>query len=394
MQIQTVLQSYLTRKLGHIPSGSLRLTLPSGIALALNGEQPGVEASIHFHNWMGAWRLVTGGSMGLAEGYLKGDWTTDSIEDVLMFFAANDETFGAQAGQAWPLRVWNGVKHWRNENSKDQSAKNIHYHYDLGNDFYSRWLDPTMTYSSGMYASPSEPLETAQARKFRNLATLGQVNESDKVLEIGCGWGGLLEFLGTEVKCQAKGITISQEQFAFCKERIQKLGLGERIDVELRDYRDVDQRFDKILSVEMFEAVGRKYWDTFFERCRALLSAAGRVSMQVITIDEKYEDQYRRNVDFIQKYVFPGGELPTAQNLEANGARAGLKLTDDVDFGLSYAKTCEEWLGNFRAAWPGIANKGKFDDYFHRLWSYYLAYCRAGFATRMISVRQVAYQPV
>jgi cyclopropane-fatty-acyl-phospholipid synthase len=286
------------------------------------------------------------------------------------------------------MALVNLIQHALRTNSRLGSKKNIHAHYDLGNAFYSRWLDPTMTYSAAIYEKPGELLAEAQNRKYQALCAGMALHPDHHVLEIGCGWGGFAEFAAKEVGAKVTAITISEEQFRFAKERMFKEGLNERADIRLIDYRDVDGQFDRVASIEMFEAVGEKYWPTYFDKIRESLPAGGIAGLQIITIKDELFDHYRRTPDFIQKYIFPGGMLPSEERLKAETDRAGLSWAGINRFGQNYADTLAEWGDRFEAAWDEIKHLG-FDERFRKLWKFYLSYCEAGFRTERTDVVQL-----
>ncbi|MEQ8497396.1 MAG: cyclopropane-fatty-acyl-phospholipid synthase family protein, partial [Gammaproteobacteria bacterium] len=289
----------------------------------------------------------------------------------------------------WPDRLW----HRLHGNSRGQAARNIAFHYDLGNDFYAHWLDAGMTYSSALFASDDEPLELAQRRKYARLAELAGIAPGDRVLEIGCGWGGFMEFAAGECDADVTGISISPAQCGYARERLARAGLGERARVEQRDYRDLTGRYPRIVSIEMFEAVGEAYWSTYARQLAARLAPGGAAALQIITIAEDRFEQYRRNPDFIQRYVFPGGMLPSEPALARTLADAGLVITARHACALDYARTLAHWRDRFDASWPAISALG-FDARFRRLWHFYLAYCEAGFRSDATDVVQLRVEHV
>ena len=276
----------------------------------------------------------------------------------------------------------------RNRNSKTGSRRNIARHYDLGNAFYREWLDPTMTYSSAAFGHETETLEAAQARKYDLLLDRLDARPGDKVLEIGCGWGGFAEHAARTRGCKVTGITISRAQHDFARERIQRQGLNEQVEIRLQDYRDTRERFDRIASIEMFEAVGESYWPIFFETLRDRLVEGGRAAMQVITIADRHFDYYRGRPDFIQRYIFPGGMLPSPRAFTQESERAGLTVERMEGFGPCYARTLAEWNRRFQGAWHRLEPLG-YDARFKRMWEYYLAYCEAGFRAGTIDVQRI-----
>ncbi len=283
------------------------------------------------------------------------------------------------------------VRHWLNDNSPKGSRRNISAHYDLGNQFYRHWLDPTMTYSSALFSTGAKDLESAQQAKYRALARDAAIGPDDHVLEIGCGWGGFAEFAAREIGCRVTGLTISREQHDFASARIAAAGLADKVDIQLRDYRDETGRYDRIASIEMFEAVGEKYWPVFFGKLKECLKAGGTAGMQIITINEAAYATYRKRPDFIQRYVFPGGMLPTPAILKSLGAEQGLSFLRERVFAEDYARTLAEWRTRFWASWEKIVPLG-FDERFKKLWEFYLHYCEAGFRAEYIDVRQVIYK--
>jgi cyclopropane-fatty-acyl-phospholipid synthase len=286
--------------------------------------------------------------------------------------------------------VWQNFRHWLNRNTKTGSRRNIHAHYDLGNAFYSKWLDRTMTYSSALFEPHDNDLSSAQTRKYRALAEQIQVGPNDHVLEIGCGWGGFAEFVAKEYGARVTGLTISTEQYNFAKQRVFDAGLADKVDIKLQDYRDETGVYDKIASIEMFEAVGREYWNTYFRQLRDRLRPGGRAGLQVITIREHLFNDYVSEQDFIRRYIFPGGMLPTPTIMKELGATVGVPLIHDRAFGLDYARTVAEWRERFISAWPSLTPLG-FDERFRRIWQYYLHYCEAGFRAGTIDVRQMIF---
>ena len=279
------------------------------------------------HNWNLAHQALTAGTIGVAESYIDGDWESPDVTAFLELFLVNVEVGNTLAGGARGLaRVMELIRHWLNSNSRSQAKKNISAHYDLGNAFYSKWLDETMTYSSALYQDGANDLASAQTAKYRALAHATGLKSGDHVLEIGCGWGGFAEFAAREIGCRVTGLTISREQLAFARERIEKAGLSDRVDLRFQDYRDETGRYDGVVSIEMFEAVGEKYWPTYFSKVRECLKPGGKAGLQIITIKPDAYQAYRANPDFIQRYVFPGGMLPTENHLKSLGEAAGLEL--------------------------------------------------------------------
>jgi cyclopropane-fatty-acyl-phospholipid synthase len=296
-----------------------------------------------------------------------------------------------QSVLAHPLVRWvQAFRHWLNRNTKRQARKNIHAHYDLGNTFYKAWLDPSMTYSSALFDKGSQDLSAAQMRKYESLAHQIDLKTGHTVLEIGCGWGGFAEYAAKTVGANVVGLTISREQFDYASRRMFEAGLSEKVDIRLQDYRDERGLYDRIASIEMLEAVGEQYWPDYFRQLRDRLVPGGLAGIQTITIQDDLFPQYRREIDFIRRYVFPGGMLPTPSKLKALGQSVGLPLADEKVFGEDYARTRADWRERFHAAWPTLTPFG-FDERFRRLWEYYLSYCEAGFLSGNIDVRQMAF---
>jgi cyclopropane-fatty-acyl-phospholipid synthase len=370
-------------------AGTLVIDMPDGEVLRYTGsDAPGPDAQLRLHNLKPLWALATCGSIGFAESYLAGDWDTDSLPGLLYFAACNEDADrGVTTGLGILSRLTAKVQHHLHANSRRQARRNIAYHYDLGNAFYAHWLDPSMTYSAGIFKHPDEPLADAQARKYARLADMAGITPGDRVIEIGCGWGGFMEYVAKR-GADVTGVSISREQCRYTDDRLARAGLADVARVKFSDYRDLDGCFDRIVSIEMFEAVGEAFWDTYAARLRALLRPGGVAALQVITIDESRFDGYRTTPDFIQKYIFPGGMLPSKTVLEETFGRAGLSVTDRTAFGPDYAQTIRHWRDGFDRAWSEIRKLG-FDDRFRRLWHFYLAYCEAGFRSGATDVVQI-----
>ncbi len=349
-----------------------------------DGKRPGPQARLTIHSWRCLWRLATGWGIGIAEAYRAGEWSSPNIAVVLRLACHNDAAV-ASLKLLRPPRIWLKLRHALNRNTQHGSRRNIAAHYDLGNVFYEKWLDAGMTYSSGLFSSEGQTLEDAQdAKHDRALDLLGLVG-GETVLEIGCGWGGLAERMMNRHDCTVTGITLSAEQLAFAQRRLLDCTLAGRCDLRLQDYREVSGEFDRIVSIEMMEAVGEAYWPTYFQKLRESLRPGGVAVLQVITIDDARFENYRRRPDFIQKYIFPGGMLPTTQIIEREITSAGLQLASKEFFGDSYARTLEEWRRRFQKAWPTIEAL-RFDERFKRTWEYYFSYCQVGFEVGALNV--------
>jgi cyclopropane-fatty-acyl-phospholipid synthase len=376
----------------HLPLGDLRIVTPEGMRLRVGGKAPGPSAEVVLKNWRLPGRAFTGGTIGVAESYFDGDWDSPDVTTFLELFVVNVEAGEAVAGGAsWLLTMLQRARHWLNTNTRRGSRKNISAHYDLGNAFYREWLDPTMTYSSAIYAEGANDLESAQHAKYRALIQDTGIRPGDHVLEIGCGWGGFAEYAAREFDCRVTGLTISREQFDYASQRIAKAGLSDRVTLKLQDYRDETGRYDGIASIEMFEAVGEKYWPVFFGKVKECLKPGGAAGMQIITINEAAYPLYRKRPDFIQRYVFPGGMLPTPGILAKLGSDHGMKLVRERIFPQDYARTLAEWRVRFWESWDRIVPLG-FDERFKKVWEFYLHYCEAGFRAEYIDVRQVVYK--
>jgi len=365
----------------------VRLALPYGRDLDLGPAGDDRAAVMRVQDLRAIRRLLLGGDIGLAEGYVAGEWETPDLARVLTALAANFEALSV-LGLGHPLhRAAQAPLKLLRANTPRGARRNIHAHYDLGNDFYGAWLDEGMSYSSALYGFAGETLEAAQTRKYAALAQAIGLRAGQSVLELGCGWGGFAEFAAREAQAKVTAVTISSAQHAYASARVARAGLADRVDVRLCDYRRTEGRFDRVVSIEMFEAVGERFWPTFFQVLQQRLAPDGCAGLQVITMRQDLFAEYRRRVDFIQKYIFPGGMLPSEERLQAGARQAGLHLTAPRRFGADYATTVRDWAARFERAWPLLEGKG-FDRRFHRLWRFYLAYCEAGFATGRTDVWQ------
>ena len=369
--------------------GTVTWVLPDGREFPCRGPEPGPDARLIVRDYRFIRRCLAAGSIGFAEGYMAGEWETPDLTALLSGFALNFDRLQALVAGNPVMRAINFITHTLHRNDRKGSRKNIHAHYDLGNHFYERWLDRTMTYSSAVYEKAGEPLDLAQKHKYAALARSMGLQSGQSVLEIGCGWGGFAEFAAAEVGAKVTGITISREQYDFAKKRLFEQGLAEKTDIQLIDYRDVEGRFDRVASIEMFEAVGEEYWPTYFSKIHEVLSPGGRAGLQIITIRDELFDGYRRHADFIQKYIFPGGMLPSETALRQQVERAALTWDAAPRYGQHYADTLAEWGHRFEDAWDEIKRLG-FDERFRKMWRYYLSYCEAGFRTERTDVIQLS----
>jgi cyclopropane-fatty-acyl-phospholipid synthase len=368
--------------------GSITFTLPSGREIPIQGSQPGPAARVVVNDFRCMRRVMAAGDIGFAEGFMAGEWDTPDLTAVLESASLNFDRLSSLVTGNPLSRAVNYLAHMLRSNTRGGSRRNIHAHYDLGNAFYERWLDPTMTYSSAWFEREGQSLDAAQRNKYAELARGMGLQPGHHVLEIGCGWGGFAEFAAREVGAQVTGVTISREQYDFAKKRMFDNGLAEKADIRLIDYRDVKGQFDRIASIEMFEAVGERYWPAYFDKIRDALTPGGRAGLQIITIRDEFFDEYRRRADFIQKYVFPGGMLGSEKRLRQETDRAGLEWANIARFGQSYAETLRLWGERFEAAWAEVAPLG-FDERFRKLWRFYLSYCEAGFRSGRTNVVQL-----
>ena len=381
-----------------IRTGQLTLKLPDGTIreFGKNTEVTGTatvnRAYLTVHHWSAFRHTLLRGDIGFAEAFMRGLWTTDNLNDLLDIIVQNREILDRPIRGLTLTNVINKIRHWLNKNTKSQAKKNIEAHYDLGNDFYSLWLDETMSYSSGLFRGSRYPktsdLKEAQLNKIdRAINRLGYLGEKSSTLEIGCGWGGLAVERLKNHPGKHTGITLSNEQRIWAEQLMRREELSERCTIELRDYRDVTGIFDGIVSIEMIEAVGRDYWITFFETISTLLKPGGRAVIQAITIDEHLFNEYESGVDFIQTYIFPGGMLMTKNHFYDFATKANLTVSDALEFGQDYASTLLQWHDRFITNWLTIKDLG-FDNRFKNMWEFYLAYCRSGFLNKNIDVVQ------
>jgi cyclopropane-fatty-acyl-phospholipid synthase len=378
----------LMQLLQRLRHGSLTLHLPDG-SLQRFGSTEGPHASLRMANWNMCRAVLKSGDIGFAESFIAGDWTTPNLTALLGLMVANRREVEDAIYGSWLGRLAYRVRHLLNRNSKTNSRKNIHAHYDLGNAFYELWLDGTMNYSSALFETPDQNMVDAQHAKVRRALRMAGVQPGDRVLEIGCGWGALAEKATTEFGASVTGVTLSTEQLAFAQQRMDKLGMQDRADLRLQDYRDIaDAPFDAICSIEMLEAVGREYWPTYFQSLAKLLKPGGRACIQSIVIDDALFERYIRSTDFIQQYIFPGGCLPCPRELRAQAAQAGLEVVDEFAFGPDYARTLQLWREQFLHEQARVLQLG-FDQRFMRIWEFYLAYCEAAFAGGNIDVLQI-----
>ena len=383
--LRATIGALLRRMLRRLDCGEILIQVPGERGIVISGMRGGDQAHIKIHSWKCLLRLLVSGDLGFAEGFLAGEWSTPNLHAFLSA-AAPRSTGAASFERLRPPQPLTWLRHaLLNRNTRRGSRRNIRAHYDLGNDFYRLWLDPSMTYSSAIYASPHETLEQAQQNKLDRVTELLDLSGGERVLEIGCGWGALAQQIIARANCHVTGLTLSTEQLGYAREQLVQRGLGDRSDLRIEDYRDTRGSYDRVVSIEMLEAVGEAYWPLFFDNLRQRLTIGGVAVVQVITIDESRFESYRRRPEFIQRYIFPGGMLPTADIVEQQVKNSGLRLVSSEFFADSYARTLAEWHDRFMDAWPSIETLG-FDLRFKRMWEYYLAYCRLGFEIGALNV--------
>jgi len=368
--------------------GRVDFILPDGRKFRADGAEPGPVAEVHVHNDDLFARLIRDGDLGFCDAYLEGWWSTPDLQAFMDFVHGdNNEVYDSFPGKNL-LQMYEKLRFWLQSNSKRQAKRNISYHYDLGNDFYALWLDDPMTYSSALFETGQESLEKAQTAKYASMVDQMGAQAGDHVLEIGCGWGGFAEYAARERGLRVTGLTISEEQYKFAVDRIEKAGLSDLVTFKLQDYRDERGKYDGIASIEMFEAVGQRYWPTYFSSVKECLKPGKNATLQIITVEDARWDVYNRGVDFIQKYIFPGGMLPSPTVLREEIESAGLQVARSIEFGESYSQTLRRWHETFNEKWDHVANLG-FDDRFRRMWNFYLTSCAATFLSGNCDVTQI-----
>ena len=367
--------------------GSICVYKDNKSIFSFKGELPGPDTNIKILKDKCISDFFLRGDLGWAESYIDGNWETSNLTDFLEWGARNFHEFSKYVRGKWFTILYLRLKHHLKKNSRTGSKKNISFHYDLGNSFYEKWLDESMTYSSAMFKDPGDNLHKGQINKYENLANITGVKECDKILEVGCGWGGFSSFLAKRYSANVTAITISKKQYEKAKQKIYEDKLTEKVDVKLLDYRNINGKYDKIVSIEMFEAVGEKYWSKYFDVLKKNLKSDGSIGLQTITIEDKFFHKYKKFPDFIQTYIFPGGMLPSVEEMNKVIISRGLHIKNKKMFGNDYAKTIRIWSESFENSWGCIKSLG-FSESFKRLWNYYLGYCEGGFKSGNINVGQ------
>ena len=368
--------------------GRIDIILPDGRHFRADGAEPGYVAEVHVHNTDVFARTVREGDLGFCESYMDGWWSTPDLMAFMdLMHDDMEHIYDGFPGQ-FLVRFYERMRFWLQNNSKKQARKNISYHYDLGNEFYGLWLDDTMTYSSAKFVTGQESMEAGQIEKYKSMVDQMGVQPGDHVLEIGCGWGGFAEYAAKERGLRVTGLTISQAQHDYAVARMQKAGLSDKVTIKMQDYRDEKGIYDGIASIEMFEAVGEKYWPVYFEPLHDRLKPGKNATLQIITVEHRRWHVYKRGVDFIQKYIFPGGMLPSPVVLRQEIEKAGLHVAQSIEFGESYSQTLRRWHDTFNARWDQVQALG-FDDRFRRMWNFYLTSCAGTFHSGNCDVTQI-----
>lgn len=367
--------------------GSIEVFYRNELVFSHNGELEGPRAMVTLVNKKCLDDFFLKGDLGWAESYIEKNWESSNLSDFLEWGAKNFHEFSKYIRGKWFIILYLRIKHYLNKNSRSGSKKNISFHYDLGNSFYEKWLDKSMTYSSAMFEKQTDDLFKAQINKYSNLAKITNIRNKDKVLEIGCGWGGFSSYLAKNFSADVTAITISKKQYEKVKEKVFKDKLADKVKVQLIDYREIKGQYDKIVSIEMFEAVGERYWSKYFEILKNNLKNNGSIGLQTITIEDKFFKKYRKFPDFIQTYIFPGGMLPSVEEMTKILKSNGLFIKQQKMFGNDYARTLKLWSRSFEGSWEKIKKEG-FNETFRRMWRYYLGYCEGGFKSGNINVGQ------
>ena len=390
MIFNKISNNFVFKTLKHIKHGHLKLTNFNNDVFYFGDKKENLKAEIKINQPGFFLNVIKNGSIGLAESYMKGEFETNNLSNLIELTARNIDIIYKFSG-ILDLSAINYLRNKFIKNTISRSKENIAKHYDLGNEFFSLWLDKTLTYSSAIFDQEGQKLEEAQQNKYEKLTNLLSPKNGSKLLEIGCGWGGFAEYLGKKYDVKLDCITISKKQYEFAKERIHKSGLNHKVNIEMIDYRDVKKKYDAIASIEMIEAVGKDYLHNYFQSIKKNLVTNGKAGIQAITIDDKYFDRYKTKQDFIQKYIFPGGFLPSKITLYNYAHENGLKINSYNSYGLHYSNTLIIWRDKFLKKWDLIAKQG-FDLNFKRMWDFYLSYCEAGFKSKNIDLIQFSLQ--
>ena len=379
--------------LGHLRHGTLLVQWPDGKQCRYGQpDAAGNVITLELHNWQPCSSALRSGDIGFAETFIEADWHTSNLSGLIELLARNRDAIESMVYGSWWGKLLYRVRHWLNRNSKSGSRKNIHAHYDIGNAFYQLWLDRSMTYSSALGVDEcGGDLEQAQMAKYRRILRQLQVQPGQRVLEIGCGWGGFAELAIREAGIHLTGLTLSEQQLAYAQQRLKYAGIADSADLKICDYRDSHEQYDAIASIEMFEAVGEAYWDSYFACLARNLKPGGRACIQTIVIADELFERYRRGTDFIQQYIFPGGMLPSPAVFRQYAAKHGFTRVDELAFGMDYAKTLEIWLHDFQQQLAQVQKQG-FDREFIRTWEFYLAYCIAAFRSKNTDVMHFTLQ--
>ena len=390
MNLNTISDKIVFNSLKFIKYGNIKLINYNGKKYNFGKSDENLKVNVIVKKPGFTYNIIRSGSIGLAEAYIRGDFETDNLTNLIELTAKNIRLVYKFSGLL-DFSIINNVKNLFIKNNKPRSKENISKHYDLGNEFFSLWLDPSLTYSSAIFEKENSNLELAQMNKYKKLLSLINPKSGDKILEIGCGWGGFAEFVGKNYDIKMDCITISQKQFDYAAKRIFQSGLNEKINIKLKDYRDVEDKYDSIASIEMIEAVGKNYLSSYFNTIKSNLSGNGKAAIQAITIDDALFDRYKSKQDFIQKYIFPGGFLPSKKSLYKLSSSKGLDIKNYDSYGFHYSNTLKLWKDEFLNKWDQISTQG-FDLNFKRMWHFYLSYCEAGFKSRNIDLIQFSLQ--
>ena len=390
MNFNNISDKIVFNTLKFIKCGNINLTNYNGKKYNFGNPKEKLKVNVTINKPGLTYHIIKSGSVGLAEAYIRGDFETDNLTNLIELTARNIKLIYKFSGLL-DFSLINNIKSLFIKNNKNRSKENISKHYDLGNEFFSLWLDPSLTYSSAIFEKENSNLEIAQMNKYKKLLSLISPKSGDKILEIGCGWGGFAEFVGKNYDIKMDCITISQKQFDYASKRIFQNGLNEKINIKLKDYRDVEAKYNSIASIEMIEAVGKNYLSSYFNTIKSNLSKDGKAAIQAITIDDALFDRYKTKQDFIQKYIFPGGFLPSKKSLFNLSSSKGLVINNYDSYGSHYSNTLKLWRDEFLNKWDQISSQG-FDLSFKRMWNFYLSYCEAGFKSKNIDLIQFSLQ--